>query len=131
MNIMGRINAALLQVALWAGLGIVALCVILTGLAILIAGGFIWLEHELSHALEAVITGGALIVIAVLILLVGGMIVKKMKKPQPTMMQEFNNTIGMAARLVGLVVRRDPRKAMIVSAVAGALAEFITSERRR
>ncbi len=131
MNIMGRIKAALLQVALWAGLGIVALCLVLTGLAFLIASLYIWLEHVLPHPVAALITGVALFVVAILILLIGGMVVRKMKKQQPTMKQEFNNTIGTAARLVGLVVRRDPRKALIVSAVAGALAEFVTSERRR
>jgi hypothetical protein len=36
----------------------------------------------------------------------------------------------MAGRLVGLLVRKDPKKALILSIIAGAVAEYISSERK-
>ncbi len=131
MNITGRINAVVRDIALWIGLGIAILFVALIGIGFAVASFYMWVSHHMAHSLAALVTAGAALLLIAVLAVVGGAIIRKTKKPQPTMMQEFSNTLGMGARLVMLLVRKDPRKAMIVSLVAGALAELITSERRK
>jgi hypothetical protein len=131
MSIPARANAAVKGLALWAGLGLAVLAVILAALGFLIAGFFIWVEQYRSHAEAAAITGGALVVLAVVIGLVGRLVLKKLKKPQPSILAEFGGIAGTAGRLAGFLIRRDPRKSIILAVIAGALAEYITSDSKK
>jgi hypothetical protein len=47
---------------------------------------------------------------------------------QRARLAEFSLTLGTALRLAAYLVRRDPKKALIFSLIAGALAEFFTAE---
>ena len=131
MDITGRINNVVRPIALWFGLGVGILFVALICIGFAIASFYMWVSHHMAHSLAALVTAAAGLLLIVLMVLIGGAIIKKSKKPQPSMMQELSSTVGLAARMVSLLVRRDPRKAMIVSLVAGALAELVTSERKR
>ncbi len=131
MSIPGRVNAAVKGLALWAGLGLVVSAIALTALGFLIAGFFIWVEQYKSHAVAAAITGGALLGAAVIIGVIGSLILKKIKKPQPSIVSEFLGTAGIAGRIVGMLIRRDPRKSLILAVVAGALAEYITTDSKK
>ena len=77
MNISGRISNAATRAAIWTGLGVVCLALLLTGLAFLIAGFYIWISHAISPAAGAAITGGGLLVLAILVVLIGGMVVMR------------------------------------------------------
>jgi hypothetical protein len=130
-NVSGRVNGALTSAALWVALGIVFLAMTLTALGFLVGGFYLWMTLYMVHAAAAACTAGALMVLAVLFLLVGKAIINRSKKKYPSVGQELRNTIGLSSRMITLLVARDPRKAVIVSLVAGALAEFMTSERRK
>jgi hypothetical protein len=131
MNLSRRFGLMLKSAALWAGMAIAVLGVLLAALGFLVAGFFLWVSHHMGNDLAAVITGGVLIAVAIIIALSGFAILKGMRRKQPSLLAEFGGTIGLALRLAGLVVRRDPKKAIIISIIAGALAEYITSERKR
>jgi hypothetical protein len=131
MNLSRRFGLMLKSAALWAGMAIAVLGVLLAALGFFVAGFFLWVSHHMGNDLAAVITGGVLIAVAIIIALSGFAILKGMRRKQPSLLAEFGGTIGLALRLAGLVVRRDPKKAIIISIIAGALAEYITSERKR
>jgi hypothetical protein len=130
MDISGRVNGVLRSFALWAGLGVAILAIALGGVGFLIAGFYIFLADRMGNAAAAASTGGVLLVMAIFVALIGGAIIKKTKKQRPSLLSEFGGTIGMAGRLVGMLVRRDPKKALIISIIAGALAEYVTSEKK-
>ena len=94
-------------------------------------GAFICLSRHTGEAAAAAITGAALLILAIIIGLAGGYTLKRIRRRQPSLLSEFGGTLGMAGHLAGFLVRKDPRKAMILSLVAGALAEYITGERKR
>ncbi len=131
MNITGRIKALVRDIALWTGLGAAILFVALICIGFVVASFYMWMSHLMAHSVAALATAGAGLVLIALMAGLGGMIIAKTKKRQPSMMQEFADTLGLGAKLISVLVRRDPRKAMIVSLVAGALAELITSDRRK
>lgn len=76
-------------------------------------------------------TGGAIIALAILIGLIGAAILRKLKKPQPSMLAEFGSTVGLVTKLAGILVRRDPKKAVILAAVSGAIIEYVMGDRRK
>jgi hypothetical protein len=50
-----------------------------------------------------------------------------MKKPQPSILTEFTGMAGMAGRIAALLIRKDPRKSVVLAVLAGAVAEYLTS----
>jgi hypothetical protein len=131
MSIPGRAEAAVKGLALAAGIGIVILAILLTSFGFLIAGFFFWIERYKSHDIAAAITGGGLLLIALLIGIIGPKILKKMKKPQPPLLAEFTGIFGTAGRIAGLLIRKDPRKSLVLAVIAGAIAEYVTSGDKR
>jgi len=131
MSIPGRANAAVKGLALWAGLGLLVFAVVLAGIGFLISAFFIWVTEYKSHAVAAAITGGALLAAAIIVGLLGSVIIKKTRKPQPSLISEFTGIAGTAGRIAGLLIRRDPRKSLILAVIAGALAEYITSDSKK
>ena len=127
MSIPGRVSAAVRELVLGAGLGITVLVTLFAGIGFLVAGFFLWIEQYKSIPVAAAITGGALLALAILIAAIGRAILKKMKKPQPSLLAEFGGIAGTVGRLAGFLIRRDPRKAMILAVIAGAVADYITS----
>jgi hypothetical protein len=131
MSIQGRASAAAKELALWTGLGIVVLTVVLAAIGFLVASLFIWIDHFKSDTVAAAITGGALLLAAILIGLIGRVILKKIKKPQPSLLAEFGGIAGTAGRIAGILIRRDPRKSLILAVIVGALAEYVTSDSKK
>ncbi len=131
MDISGRIRTVLRSAALSAGLGIIVLGIVMAALWFLIAACFIWLIDHMSADAAAAILGGALLVFAVVVALIGGAVIRKSRRRYPSLISEFGGTIGLAGRLVGMMVRKDPKKALILSIIAGALAEYIASDRKK
>jgi hypothetical protein len=131
MSIHGRATSAAKELALWAGLGVVVLSVVLAALGFLIASLFIWIAHYKSDTVAAAITGGTLLLLAIVIGILGRAILKKIRKPQPSLIAEFGGIAGTAGRIAGLLIRRDPRKSLILAVIAGALAEYVTSDNKK
>ncbi len=114
--------------ALSASMAVAVLCIALAGLGFLVTGLFIWVARHTDYASASAITGGVLLLLAVAIGLIGGVVLRRIRAKQPSMLSEFGGTIGLAGRLMGILVRRDPKKAIIISIIAGALAEYIASD---
>jgi hypothetical protein len=131
MDISGRVSGFLTQLALSAALGIVVLAIVLTGFGFLVAALSVYVGQHFPPALAAAVTGGILIVFALLIAGLGSVILKKSKKKRPSLLAEFGSTFGLGTRLIGMLIRRDPKKAIILAAVSGAIAEYVMSDNRK
>jgi hypothetical protein len=131
MNLAARAGAIAKHWALGAGLGLAVLVIALCGLGFLTGGLYIYIARHTDAASAAAITGGVLLVLAVVIGYCGSVVLRKLKKPQPGLLSDFGGALGMGARLVGLLVRRDPRKAVVLAALAGVIAEYITSDNKK
>jgi hypothetical protein len=97
----------------------------------LIAGFFSWIHHLWPQYNAAAITGGILVVAALIIFGLGTAILRKLKKPQPSILTEFTGMAGMAGRLAALLIRKDPRKSVVLAVLAGAVAEYLTSSDKK
>ena len=131
MSIPARAESAVKGLALWAGVGMAALATALLGLGFLIVAFFIWIKSFVPWDAAAAITGGVLLVLAVVIVLIGKAVLDRIKRRRPPLISEFTGIIATAGRIAGLLIRRDPRKSMVIAVIAGALAEYITSGDRR
>jgi O-antigen/teichoic acid export membrane protein len=127
MSIPGRAEAAVKGLVLSVAVGMVVLAVVIGGLGFLIAGFFLWIERYQPHDAAAAITGGVLFILAMIIALTGRAMLRRIKKKQPPLLSEFTGIFATAGRIAGLLIRKDPRKSMVIAIVAGALAEYITS----
>ena len=116
----------------WAVLGIcvalAVLCITLAASGCLVAALYLWVAPHLGAAAAAAITGAVLLVLALFLAVVGGTLLRLMKRRPRGLLREFQNTIGLAVRLI---VLRDPKKAVLVSLIAGALAEYISTPGRK
>jgi hypothetical protein len=131
MNLSRHASLLIKGAALWTSVAVAVLCIALAGLGFLISSFFIWLAQHTGYAPAAAITGGVLLVLALATGLAGGLVLKRMRERRPSLLAELGGRVGLAGRLAGILVRRDPRKAMIISIIAGALAEYITSEKKK
>jgi hypothetical protein len=127
MSIQGRVQAAVKGAVLKAALGMVVFSIFLTALGFLIAGFYNWIQHLWPQYNPAAITGGILVAAALIIFGLGSAILRKMKKPQPSILTEFTGMAGMAGRIAALLIRKDPRKSVVLAVLAGAVAEYLTS----
>jgi dipeptide/tripeptide permease len=131
MDISGRVSGFVRQLALSAGLGIIVLAIVLTGIGFLVTALSVYVGQHFPPAQAAAVTGFILIALAMLIAGLGSLILKKTKKQRPSLLSEFGSTVGLATRLIGMLVRRDPKKAIILAAVSGAIAEYVMSDTRK
>ena len=131
MNLSARISALSRHYGLAIGLGLVVLSIGLAGLGFLIAGYFVWLTHYFSTAPAAAITGGTLLVLAVITATIGASVMKRLKKPKGSLLGDAGSILGLGMRLASMLVRRDPKKALILAAIGGALAEWLLADEDR
>jgi hypothetical protein len=109
-------------------LALAVLGIVLAASGCFVAAFYLWVSPHLGTAAGAAVTGAALLVLAAFLALVGGALLRLMKRRPPRLLSELQNTIGLAAKLMLL---RDPKKALFVSLLAGALAEFILGPSRK
>lgn len=131
MSLSRRASLLLKSAVLWTVMAVAVLCIVLAAIAFLAAAVFIVLAHHTGKAWAAAITGGALLLLALIIGLAGALALRRNRRRLPSLLSEFGSTLGMTSRLAALMVGKDPKKALIISVVAGALAEYILSERKR
>lgn len=130
MSLSRRTGLVLKGAALWAGMAVAVLCIVLAAIGFLAAAFVIWLAQHMNHALAAALTAGALLLLALIIGLGGALILRSNRLKLLSLRAEFGGTLAIA-RLAALWVRGDPKKAMILSLIAGALAEYVLGERKR
>ena len=99
--------------------------------ACFVAAFYLWVAPHLGAAAGAAITGAALLGMAAFLALAGGVLLRQLKRRQRGLLAEFGSIFGLASRLAAMLVRKDPKKALLVSLVAGALAEYISTPRRK
>jgi len=131
VDIAGRASSVVLRLAAVIGLGLGVLAVALTGIGFLAAGAFFHLDAIMGPAQAAAAIGAGLILLAILIALTGAWCLKKFKKRRPSLLAQFNATYGLGARLLGLLIRRDPKKAVLLAALAGAVIEFLMADDKK
>ncbi|MDE8346202.1 MAG: hypothetical protein POH28_08545 [Acidocella sp.] len=118
------------SIALWVGLAVIVLSVSLGGIAFLVAGFYMFLELHMGSAEAAAITGGGLFLLALSIGLTGGIFLKRLRDKRPGLLSSFGGGLGIATQLIGAIVRRDPKKALIVAALVGVLTEYVADNRK-
>ncbi len=128
MNLSARASAILRHLALSAGMGIAVLFIALAGLGFLIFAYYTWLLSHFASEQAGAITGATLIILAAATAIIGFATIKKLKKPQPSMLAEFGGTISIGFRLATLLIRKDPKKALILAGLAGAIAEYLMND---
>jgi len=131
MNVTARLGAAVKELALVIGLGIAVLAITLGGVGFLTASYYLHFAHRLGAERAAAVTGGSLAVAALVVAAVGAVVLKRARKPQPGWLSDFSGAMGLGLRLAAAVVRRDPKKAMIIAAVSGVLVELIFGDGKK
>ncbi len=116
------------RAALWGGLATIVLCLALGALALLGAAFFLWLERHLGPAAAAALTALALLLLALLVMLAGWLwfLRRPMRPPGP--LGGMGGVLPSLVRLAGALVRQNPRRAMVLAVLAGALAEYMSKE---
>ena len=109
-------------------MGVVILALGLVACGFFIAAAYIWLRGHFSPAAACLIAGGALLVLAVAIGLAGGAMLRAAQARERARLAQINVTISTVLNLAAYLVRRDPKKAIIFSLLAGVLAEFLGGE---
>jgi len=84
--------------ALWCALATVSLCLVLAGLAFLVAGFCIWLAQHFGDAAAAAITGGALLLFALAVSLSGSLLLGRRRRREPSPLAD------VAAAIAGVLV---------------------------
>jgi hypothetical protein len=116
----------------WAVFGIcvalAVLCITLAASGCFVAAFYLWVVPHLGAAAAAAVTGAVLLVLALFLAFVGSTLLRLMKRRPRSLLRELQNTIGLAVRLI---VSRDPKKAVLVSLIVGALAEYISTPGRK
>lgn len=131
IDIGGRVTSVVVRAAAAIGIGVIVLAIVLAGLGFLAAGAYLRLAHGLGPAEAAAAMGAALFVLAVLVGLFGAWSLKTFRKRRPSLLSEFNATFGLGARLLTLLVRKDPKKAILLAAMTGAIVEYLLGDEKK
>jgi hypothetical protein len=127
MGVVRLAGYVLKSAALWAGLATVVLCLVLTALGFLTAALFIWVASHLGAAAAAALTALALLILAVQIALAGGFLLSRLRAKAPGLFDDTAGTIAMVTTLISLMVRRDPRRSILLALLAGAVTEYLAA----
>lgn len=119
------------NLALSAGIAITMLVLALAALGFLAASVFLWAAPHWGAAAAAGGTGAALLLLAVLAGFGGCYLARRLHRNQPSLLAEVSGTLLTATRLLGFIIRQDPKKAILLSLLAGALVEYFTPEKKR
>jgi uncharacterized protein (TIGR02265 family) len=93
-----------------------------------VAAFYLWVAPHLGAAAAAAVTGAALLIVAAFLALVGRALLRLTKRRPRRLVSELQKAMVLTAKLL---LQRDPKKALIVSLLAGALTEFILSPSRK
>lgn len=116
----------------WAVIGLcLALAVLgitLVASACFFAAFYLWVAPHLGRACAAASTGGVLLALAACLALLGSALLRRMKRRPARLLRELQNTLGLVAKLM---LMRNPKKILLISLLAGALAEYMSVPSRK
>jgi hypothetical protein len=127
MSLIRFAGFTLKSAALWVALAITVLSLVLAAFGLLAIALFIFIDQHLGPAPAAALTALALLIIAAQILLAGTLIFSRVRRRTPDLFGEATSTIAMLTSIANLLVRRDPKRAILLSLLAGALTEYFCS----
>ena len=116
------------RAALWGGLATIVLCLALGTLALLGVAFFLWLESHFSPAIAAVLTALALLLTALLVILAGWLWLARHPVRPPSVLGSMGGLLPSFVSLAGALVRQNPRRAVVLAVLAGALAEYLAKD---
>lgn len=114
--------------AIGIGLALAVLGLILGAGVCLVVAFYFWVAPHLGAAAAAAVTGAALLVVALFLALASRALLRRTQRRPRRLVSELTKTIVLMARLLLL---RDPKKTLLASLLAGALAEFIFGPSRK
>ena len=126
MSLVRYAGFTLKSAALWVALALTVLCLVLAAFGLLAVALFIFVQQHWGAAAAAAITALALLLIAGQVLLAGAMIFGRVRRRTPDLFGEATSTIAMLTSIANLFVRRDPKRAILLSLLAGAVTEYFT-----
>ncbi len=130
MNVARRAGFIGKSAALWVVMAVAVLCTALGAFGFFAAAFLIWVGHYVGPAAAAAIAGLVLLLAACIIAGVFRLILRRMRARQPSMTSEALGMLNLALRFATLIIRRDPRKAMLAALIVGAFAEYFSGERK-
>jgi O-antigen/teichoic acid export membrane protein len=123
MSVSRCLGAIARRAALGAAMTLAVLCITLTALGFLAAAGFILLAQHMNTAAAAAITGTTLLALALLVALTTRAALKK-SRPHHNL-SDWTELLGIATYLI----RRNPKNAMLLALLAGAVTEYFTGDK--
>ncbi len=87
---------------------------------------FLFADQHWGAPAAAAITALALLLIAAQVLLAGALIFGRVRRRTPDLFGEAAGTIAMLTSIANIFVRRDPKRAILLSLLAGAVTEYFT-----
>ena len=127
MSLVRYSGILLKSAAIWAGLATLVLLLVLASFGFLAAAIFIWIAAHLGGAAAAALTALALLLLAVVVMIGGGITLARLRARAPELFEDAAGTIATITTLVGLLVRQDPKRTILLSLIAGALTEYFTA----
>jgi hypothetical protein len=126
MSFLRYASFTLKSAAIWAGLGVAVLCLVLAAFGLLAVALFIFVAHRWGEAAGAGITALALLFVAGLVVLSGALFFNRARHRTPAIFADTAGTIAMVTSIANMLVRRDPKRAILLSLLAGAVTEYFT-----
>lgn len=121
--------APLRRAAMWGGFATAILAILLASIGFFTAALCVWLAQHLGAAAAIGLTGLALLLLALLLALTGNIVLGRMRRRAKARSSSLAGLLALALQLAGTLVRRDPKKALLLSALAGVLVEYLTAGR--
>lgn len=116
------LSAIARKAALGTGMATATLCIALAALGFFVASFYILLTQHTSPAAATAITGAILLALALIAALITKTIFKKRRHHR---LSDWSELLGIAAYLI----RRDPKKAMLLALLAGAVTEYFAGDK--
>ena len=113
--------------ALWSGLATAVLCLVLAAFAFLAASLFIWMASHLGAAAAAALTAVSLLLLAGLVMIFGAILLARRRRRAPELFADTAGTIATLTSLIALLVRQDPKRALLLALLSGALLEYFAA----
>jgi len=111
--------------ALWSTLATGVLCIVLAALGFFMAAVYLALAKPLGAAGAAALNGALLLLFAGLAAGLGALVLAAQRGRRPSTGDSLADTAQAALLMLSGLVRRDPKKALLMAALAGALTEFL------
>ncbi|WP_297370206.1 hypothetical protein [Acidocella sp.] len=128
MELPARLSAALRTGLLALAVALLALMLCLVAFGFLVAGFCLWLTAHLGAPAASAITGAALLVLAALIALGGVLLARRSRAAPPETSEAVAGSaaLPLLSALLGALVRKSPKAALIGALLLGMLSEFLS-----